>query len=93
MQSPSYLKKSNLLSYKITAMNTLYEISVVDEKTASGNDLLKYESYIAPVPGDVYAGINFGDGKQRTVTNRLLSVAPCMKQRIIFQTKITFPNI
>jgi hypothetical protein len=74
-------------------MNTLYEISVVDEKTASGNDLLKYESYIAPVPGDVYAGINFEDGKQRTVTSRLLAVAPYMRQRIIVNTKLTYPNI
>lgn len=63
----------------------MYKIEVCNENLQK---LFNYESDILPMTGDDYAGINFTDGKQRTVTNRLLYTHPNCKTITVY-TKLS----
>jgi len=65
------------------------KINICDE---NGKEVFSYESDIAPMAGDIYAGWVFEDLKGRTITYRQLHTIKG-NSTITVYTKITHPNL
>ena len=68
----------------------MYKIIIYD--TTTRDFLIKYESIILPMVGDIYGGNTFDDCKQRVITSRLLITDEHMGDSIIVYAELSYPK-
>ena len=68
----------------------MYKIIIYD--TTTRDFLIKYESIILPMVGDIYGSNTFDDCAGRVITSRLLITTEHMMDSIIVYAELSYPK-
>ena len=66
-------------------------MKIIIQQVGTTIPIVKYESVIAPLVGDIYSGMAFEDNQQRTIKERQLLIS--VLDTIIVYVDYTFPNL